>query len=564
MPSSSPKDPVVDVGGAGGVPAVGGERPASSDVAFAKLQELRERGAIEAERRNLLLQVPMPTALLTGPQHVFELANPLYREMIGNRDVVGKTWIQVFPELVGSAFPAILDRVYESGESFVSPESLVPLDRNGDGEPEDCFFRFSLHPLRDAESRVYGMIAAAVDITEQVNARHALEIALSDRERLLREVEVGRKRLHALFENAPAFVCILRGPDHVFELVNPLFQRLVGKDRALVGLPARDGMPEMVEQGFIGLLDGVYRTGEPFIGREAKVRLDLLGDGVLEEAFVTFVYQPMRSDQGQIEGIDVFGFEVTDHVRTRQKAEALAVALGQRADFEQQLIGIVSHDLRNPLNVIGLGAASLLGREELDERSTKAITRIQTAAGRATRMIRDLLDFTQARVGSGIHIERRPARFHDVTREVLDEVEASHPDRDLRVQSSGDGDGEWDPDRIAQVVQNLVTNALKYSPAGSAVHVETRGEGGVVILTVQNQGSPILPDALGRLFEPMKRATSRSDSASRSIGLGLYIVKHIIDAHQGTIEVESSAAAGTTFTVRLPKRSAPRLSPRGN
>ena len=533
MPPSIHEEPVIDVG-------------------------QRARGAVDAERRNLLLQVPMPTALLTGPQHVFELANSLYREMIGNRDVIGKTWGQVFPELAGSAFPAILDRVYESGEAFVSPESLVPLDRKGDGKLEDCFFRFSLHPLRDAESRVYGMIAAAVDITEQVNARRALERALSDRERLLREVEAGRKRLHALFENAPAFVCILRGPDHVFELVNPLFQRLVGNDRPLIGLPAREGMPEMVEQGFIGLLDGVYRTGEPFIGREAKVRLDLLGDGVLQEAFVTFVYQPMRSEQGHIEGIDVFGFEVTDHVRTRQKAEALAETLGQRADFEQQLIGIVSHDLRNPLNVIGLGAASLLGREELDERSTKAVTRIQSAAGRATRMIRDLLDFTQARVGRGIPMALRPARFHDVAREVLDEVEASFPDRDLRVQSSGDGDGEWDPDRIAQVVQNLVTNALKYSPAGSAVHVETRGEEGAVILTVHNQGTPILPDAIGRLFEPMERAASVSDSGSRSIGLGLYIVKHIVDAHQGSVEVESNAAAGTTFTVHLPKRPAAR------
>jgi len=146
----------------------------------------------------------------------------------------------------------------------VSPESFVRFDRKGDGNLEDSFFRFSIHPLRDAEDHVYGMIAAAVDITEQVNVRRALETALADRERLLQEVEVGRQRLRGLFENASAFVCILRGPDHVFELVNPLFQRLVGKDRALVGLPAREGMPEMLEQGFIGLLDSVYQAGEPF------------------------------------------------------------------------------------------------------------------------------------------------------------------------------------------------------------------------------------------------------------------------------------------------------------
>ena len=518
--------------------------------------EARERGAIESERRNLLLQVPMPTALLTGPEHTFELANPLYQQMVGNRELVGKTYAEAFPELVGTALPGILDRVYQSGESFVSPESLVRLDRKGDGQLEDCFFRFSLHPLRDVDDHVYGMIAAAVEITEQVNIRRALEIAVSDRDRLLQEVEVGRRRLRGLFENAPAFVCILRGPDHVFELANPLFQRLVGKDRPLVGLPARVGMPEMVEQGFIGLLDRVYQTGEPFIGREAAVRLDLVGDGVLQEAFVTFVYQPMRNQQGQIEGIDVFGFEVTDHVRTRQTAEALAETLRQRFEFEQQLIGIVSHDLRNPLHVICLGAESLMGRDELDERTTRVVTRIQMAAERATRMIRDLLDFTQARLGTGMHLDVRRSGFHSITREVLDEVESTYPGRVLRVQSSGDGDGEWDPDRIAQVVQNLVTNALKYSPVESVVHVQTSGGDSVVTLIVQNQGTPIPPEALGRLFEPMSRATSESDFASRSIGLGLYIVKHIVDAHEGTIEVESSASVGTTFTVRLPKRPA--------
>ena len=98
---------------------------------------MRTIDAIEAERRNFLLQVPMPTALLTGPEHIFELANPLYREMVGNRELIGKTYAQAFPELVGTALPGILDRVYQKGEAFVSPESLVRLDRKGDGKLED-------------------------------------------------------------------------------------------------------------------------------------------------------------------------------------------------------------------------------------------------------------------------------------------------------------------------------------------------------------------------------------------------------------------------------------------
>ena len=382
--------------------------------------------------------------------------------------------------------------------------------------------------------------------------------AKNERERLLGEVEIARRRLHDLFENAPAFVCTLRGPEHVFEIANPLFQRLVGGERQMIGLPARDAMPEMVEQGFLGLLDGVYRTGVPFLGREAKVRLDLRGDGELEDAFVTFVYQPARDARGAVEGIDVFGFDVTSHVRLRQEAETLATKLRHRADFEQQLIGIVSHDLRNPLHAILLGASFLLGTEELDADSAKAVTLINNSAERASRMIRDLLDFTQGRLGGGIAIEPRAAQLHELTQGVLDEVQASYAERELRVRRAGDGQGKWDPDRLGQVVQNLVTNALKYSPDDTAVEVETRGEEGFVTLTVHNQGAPIAQEARATLFEPMQRGSGEADRAGRSIGLGLYIVKHLVEAHGGAIQVESSAEAGTTFTVRLPRSTVPR------
>ena len=381
--------------------------------------------------------------------------------------------------------------------------------------------------------------------------------ARAERERLLGEVEVGRSRLSSLFENAPAFVCTLRGPGHVFEIANPLFRSLVGRERTLIGLAAREAMPEMVDQGFIALLDGVYRTGTAFLGREARVRLDLRGDGVLVDAFVTFVYQPARDAQGTVEGIDVFGFEVTDHVRTRKEAEALADELRARVDLEQQLIGIVSHDLRSPMHAILLGSACLLSQQDLDDRSTRTVGRIQRAAERGARMIGDLLDFTQARLGGRIHVELRASQFHEVTRAVLDEVQATYPDREIRGEPIGDGRGEWDPDRLAQVVQNLVTNALKYSPRGTPVSVQTRDEGDRVTLTVHNEGAPISPQAVGRLFEPLQRAAEDVDPAGRSIGLGLYIVKHIVEAHDGTVSVESSAADGTTFHVRLPKHPQP-------
>jgi signal transduction histidine kinase len=241
--------------------------------------------------------------------------------------------------------------------------------------------------------------------------------------------------------------------------------------------------------------------------------------------------------------------------RARQRAEALAEELRQRADFEQQLIGIVSHDLRTPLSAILLGVAGLLRGEELSEQQTKRVVRIQSSAERANRLIRDLLDFTQARLAGGIRLERRAMNLHALIQSVLEEVEATYSDRELRVSRDGDGSGEWDPDRLGQVVQNLVTNALKYSPGGTPVRIETHAEDGGMALSVHNDGAPIPPERLGRIFQPFQRASGEVDTASRSIGLGLYIVKQLVEAHGGTVSVESTAEAGTTFTVRLPRHA---------
>ena len=137
----------------------------------------------------------------------------------------------------------------------------------------------------------------------------------ASREKLLAEVEAAHNRLLSLFDNAPAFLALLRGPEHVYEVVDAPYQRHVGSERKLLGLPVAQALPELVPQGFVALLDGVYRTGTPHIGREMPVRFDRQGHGELEEAYVDFVYQPLRNAQGQVEGIVVFGLENTEQVR---------------------------------------------------------------------------------------------------------------------------------------------------------------------------------------------------------------------------------------------------------
>jgi signal transduction histidine kinase len=240
------------------------------------------------------------------------------------------------------------------------------------------------------------------------------------------------------------------------------------------------------------------------------------------------------------------------------RAHAVAEA-ARRADFEEKLIGIVSHDLRNPLNVILLGTDAL-ARLELDALAAKTTLRIRASANSAVRLVSDLLDFTQARLGSGIPVRLQPSEMQAVAQGVLDELMVTYPQRQLALSVSGDSRGEWDSDRVAQAIMNLVSNALHYGSPGGVVSVRVQGEPGWVTLAVHNTGSPIAEQLLPVLFEPLRRGAAHADQSRRSVGLGLYIVKHIVDAHGGTLKVQSSSSEGTTFAFRLP-RTGVRIAP---
>jgi PAS domain S-box-containing protein len=235
-------------------------------------------------------------------------------------------------------------------------------------------------------------------------------------------------------------------------------------------------------------------------------------------------------------------------VQKRQEAEA-----EQRAEFERQILGIVSHDLRNPLSVIRISASTLLARTVLDERQSKSLTRIITATDRSTRLIRDLLDFSQARLGGGIPVDRKRVDLFEVARGVVEEFAASHPERQLDFTQQGEGQGEWDGDRLAQVLGNLVGNAIQHSPPETPVRVRCEGEPHTVLVEIHNHGAPIDAASLPGLFEPFRRGRQAGTGAG-SVGLGLYITRQLVLAHGGRIQVTSLEGEGTRFAVRLPRR----------
>ena len=161
-------------------------------AALRRIDNASATHAIQRQRDNLLTRAPVATALLVGPDHVYQLANPRYCEVVG-RDPLGQAYADAFPEQRDTAVPALLDRVYQTGEPFAVSEMLVLLDRQRTGTPEDCYFNFNLEPLRDETDRVYGMMAVAVDITDQVRARHTLERIGEERQRVLVALETANR-----------------------------------------------------------------------------------------------------------------------------------------------------------------------------------------------------------------------------------------------------------------------------------------------------------------------------------------------------------------------------------
>lgn len=243
--------------------------------------------------------------------------------------------------------------------------------------------------------------------------------------------------------------------------------------------------------------------------------------------------------KGQLEGILL------------HRAIRYAIVRKRLQDFERLLIGVVSHDLRNPLHAIQLACMNLM-RRPLGEREHGILARAARAADRAASLVGDLLDTTNLRFGGQLPMKRAEVDVAVLVEGVVEEFRNAHPRREIRFDARGDCTIDADHDRLAQLATNLVGNALQHSPADSAIEVRVSSAGDVVRLSVANGGPPIPEELRQRLFDPLQRAQLYEEGSTGSIGLGLYIVHEIVRAHCGEVDVVSSESAGTVFRVTLP------------
>nr|WP_255428246.1 ATP-binding protein [Ramlibacter cellulosilyticus] len=376
-------------------------------------------------------------------------------------------------------------------------------------------------------------------------------LAERERDRLVREAQDAARTLRTWFDNAPGFVALLRGPDFVFELVNQAYYQLVGH-RHLEGRPALRALPEVESQGYFDLLQQVYETGEPFVGRAMRLVLQKTPDAAPVERFVDFLYQPVRDAQGAIVGIFAQGHDVTEQV---QAAAALEEA-NQRKD---EFLATLAHELRNPLAPIR--QAALVAKTSGDDKRKKwALDVIERQVGHMALLLDDLLDVSRISRGK---LQLRPAPV-DLKAVVDAAVETAWPLIEARqhrlevVLPEEPIQLVADAVRLAQVLGNLLSNAAKYTDPGGHIRLSAEQRGGRLLLRVRDNGIGLSPEDVEPIFGMFSQVTAAAERAQGGLGIGLALSRGLVQLHGGTLQATSAGRGqGSEFTVTLPLPARP-------
>ncbi|MFL5312150.1 MAG: response regulator [Myxococcales bacterium] len=365
------------------------------------------------------------------------------------------------------------------------------------------------------------------------------------------EADAHREHLYALFMKAPVAIAIVRGPEQAFVLANPKFEQLVSRTN-LVGRPGREAIPEAAAQPTWDILENVLRTGDPFLGSEYPSLWGQTDDG--GERFFNFVAQPTKGANGELDSVMIHAVEVTDSVVMRRKTEALAKQLLDSDRSKDEFLAVLGHELRNPLAPI-LTALHLMRLRATDPSTERERAVIERQVGHLSRLVDDLLDVSRATMGK---IDLRRERV-DVATPVARAVEISRPlveskQHHLAVSVPvGALYVAGDVVRLAQVIANLLQNAAKYTDPGGHIELEGRREGAEVVIRVRDDGSGIPPDRLASMFELFVQGDQPADRSHGGLGIGLTIVRSLVQLHGGTVDARSEGPGrGSEFVVRLP------------
>jgi signal transduction histidine kinase len=369
-------------------------------------------------------------------------------------------------------------------------------------------------------------------------AREAAKLLAREEERRIL-AERKRQRFYRLLMQAPVAIAVVAGPDHIFELTNERFCCLANR-RDLVGKRLAEAYPELASA--TSVLDGVYRSGEPWSATELPVRFDRRGSGEIEDAYFDVTVDPLRDEDGSIRGLIGAAADVTEHIRTRRA----------RDDF----FNVASHELKTPLTTLELQTDLIANAvAKLDGAIQPVlhpkIAMLKKQLDRLERLVFDLLDVSRLRSGT-LDLTPEELDLASLAKDVVERLAAQLAAAGCAttVKSNEPVVGNWDRARLEQVTTNLLTNASKYG-AGHPVEVVVEGGDHVARLSVIDHGAGIAPENQERIFERFERATP--NRRIDGLGLGLWIVSRVVRALGGTIHVHSALGAGAEFVVELPR-----------
>jgi PAS domain S-box-containing protein len=438
-----------------------------------------------------------------------------------------------------------LGRVFVPGTQVVFAEEIVaifegrtrlraevPL-RTLAGEELRAAFTITL-PADDPELR--SVLVSIMDVTERTRAAEAIERQRQD--------------LEALITQSPVPICVVRGPQLVFEMANAAYVRVVG-GREIVGKPIGEALPELGSQGFDQVLRDVMRTGEPAVGKNALLMLER--DGRLHETYWTFIYSPLRDPDGTIDRVVALCSEVTEEKR-------LLDELQEANRVKSEFLANMSHELRTPLNAIA-GHAQLIEmgvHGPVTAAQREALARIRRSQQHLLSLINDVLNFARLEAGRvEYHVEDVP--LGDAVADVLPMVEPELVGKGLAVAVDVPAEvrARADREKLRQVLLNLLSNAVKFTPAGGRVRVDTptRAEGEmpaeVVFLRVADTGIGIPADKLEVIFDPFVQVHRNLTRATEGAGLGLAISRDLARGMGGELRARSVEGEGSAFTLTL-------------
>jgi signal transduction histidine kinase len=524
------------------------------------------------------------------PLAPLSLAGSLAARWCADRIAGGEAEVQVSLDDLGVVAP--------SGPWSIAPRVATVRMLGGLGGQRPLGFMVAAqNPFRPGDANALDFVRlVAGQIGASFESADAYE---AERRRLAAEVVARTEesdRLRSLFRQAPGFMCVLSGPDFVYELHNDSYHQLVGH-RDLAGRTLRAALPELEGQGFLEQLQEVRRTGTPFIGRGMRVMLQRVPGAALEERFLNFVYQPIFASDGAVDGIFAEGADVTEQFRAEralielngsletridERTNELAVALEQlRAESAEreaaqealrqsqkmeavgQLTGGIAHDFNNFLQ--GITGSLGLMRRRMEQGRTEEISRYirdaNNSAKRAAALTHRLLAFSRRQP-----LDPKPVDANPLVLSMEALVRRSLGERlSLELKLA---DGLWctlcDPNQLESAVLNLCINARDAMPDGGTLTIATGNAdldrsnpartpdmlpGEYVHISVSDDGIGMTPEILGRAFDPF----FTTKPMGQGTGLGLSMIYGFARQSEGYAKIDSAPGRGTTVHLYLPR-----------